>query len=173
MRKTRLLKHFLLLFALIAGSMSVWADDETVTFPTTDSNSTLTLPYVLVGTTNVTVTIKSGKTIQIKTTNQTLNNTSVTKYLSVGGAGNYNEASIQFNVTGECSIKVYYASGSSGRYVALYNSDNEQIGVATTPTNGTSGSTVNYTFTNIEAGSYAIASSNSGLEIYMIEITYK
>ena len=121
----------------------------------------------------VTVTIKSGKTIQIKTTNQTLNNTSVTKYLSVGGAGNYNEASIQFNVTGECSIKVYYASGSSGRYVALYNSDNEQIGVATTPTNGTSGSTVNYTFTNIEAGSYAIASSNSGLEIYMIEITYK
>ena len=30
MTKTRLLKHFLLLFALIAGSMSVWADDVLV-----------------------------------------------------------------------------------------------------------------------------------------------
>ena len=39
MRKTRLLKHFLLLFALIAGSTSVWAEDSSYTITFKDSGN--------------------------------------------------------------------------------------------------------------------------------------
>ena len=99
----------------------------------------------------------------------------VSKFVSFSGSGNYSEASVQFTTTAASSITVYYAgnvSGGSGRKVALYNNS----GLVSTTTTETIGKGVNnvvsYTFTDVDAGSYAITSSNSSIEIYAIVITY-
>ena len=87
-----------------------------------------------------------------------------------GGGGSYSEISIQFTTTSTSNITVYYAGGN-GRYAALYN-ENGQVEKATAATTGTGTSNiVSYTFENVEAGSYAITSAGSSMEIYAIVIS--
>ena len=124
----------------------------------------------------VTLTPKSNKTAEIKTcTSTTVGGNTVSKYVAFGGAGNYSELSVQFTTTAKASITVYYAgnvSSGTGRKVALYNNGG-LVSTATTETTGSGVSkVVSYTFTDVEAGSYAITSSNSSIEIYAIVITY-
>lgn len=121
---------------------------------------------------NTTVTVKSGKTTEIKAGSTTIANTEITKYVSFGGGASYNELSIQFTTSKQANITVYYASsGSTQRYAALFNSSGK-IATATTPTVPSTSTIVSYTFENIEAGSYAIGSSSSGLDFYCIVIEY-
>ncbi len=120
----------------------------------------------------LTIQPKSGKTAEIKNCSSTqLGNYTVSKYISFNGGGSYSQLSAQFTITKTANITVYYA-GSSGRATGLYNSDG-LVEEATTKTIGTGPSNiVNYTYTNVSAGSYAIASTNSSIEVYAIIITY-
>ncbi len=149
-----------------SGSSSTTATVLTLNSFTTETLSSNTT----VG--DLTVTIKDGKTIQIKDCDSTtIAGTAVTKYVYFGGGGSYSAASIQFSTTATANITVYYAGGS-GRYAALFNSS-EKIATATTATTASGvDNVVSYTFENIEAGSYALASNNSSLEFYAIVITY-
>lgn len=119
---------------------------------------------------DLTVTIKSGKTTKIETTSCTIENTSITKFVSFGGGGSYSELSIQFALSKTSNVTVYYAGSSNGRYAALCDSSSNKT-VSTVATTGTgSNNIVSYTFENVEAGSYAITSNNSSIEIYAIVI---
>ena len=142
---------------------------------TTANNTFLTLNDFTVGTISsstsvgsLTITPKTNKTAEIKTCTKTIDEQSISKYLYVGGMGSYLELSIQFSIEKAANITVYYA-GTAGRYISLHN-ESESI-KATTETTG-SNNIVNYTFDNISAGNYAIASAGSSLDIYAIVINY-
>ena len=116
----------------------------------------------------LTINPKSGKTCAIYSCDKTLNSTSVTKYINLGGAGSFDELSIKFTTTKAANITVYYGSGSEGRKVKLMTSDNSTEASTTT----TKGGIVNYTFSNCSANTYSVASTNSGIDIYLIVIEY-
>ena len=116
----------------------------------------------------MTVYIKSGRQTTISEKTVTIDDISITKNLKLGGAGSYTELSLQITIDTKSNITVYYAA-DSGRYVNLINS-NEEKTAATTLTTG-SGNIVNYTFENIEAGTYSLASNNSSIFIYAIIIS--
>lgn len=118
---------------------------------------------------NCTITIKSGKIAEIKTCEETIESTTINKYINFGGGGNYSQLSIQFKTTKKANITVYY-SGGSGRYAKLF-SDSEAIETATTATIDAS-TVVSYKFENIEVGNYAITSAGSGMQFYCILIEY-
>ncbi|MDE7263509.1 MAG: InlB B-repeat-containing protein [Anaeroplasmataceae bacterium] len=114
----------------------------------------------------------STKTMKIVSTDITLGGEAITKYVNVGGGGNYSDLSIQFTTTGVANITIYYANpGSSGdRYIAMYT-PNAIVAHTTTGATGGAGP-VSYTYENMEAGSYAVTSAGSGLNIYLIIIEY-
>ncbi|MGM9857767.1 MAG: hypothetical protein ACI311_00715 [Bacilli bacterium] len=119
----------------------------------------------------VTITVKDGKTSEIVDCDSiTINDTSITKYVNFGGGGNYSQLSIQFQTSGISNITVYYAINKDGRYAALFSEDGSSI-ISPNPTTSDN-SLINYTFENVAAGSYAVASSSSGLHIYAILIEY-
>ena len=123
------------------------------------------------------LTIVVGKTTKINKYESTIEDTTITKYVSFSGGGSYSSAAIQFTTTSTANITVYFAgnvSSNVGRKVGLYNTDGlvdtstvESIGSAASD----SSKIVSYTFENIEAGSYSIASTNSSIEIYAIVIS--
>ena len=99
-------------------------------------------------------------------------NQQLTKYFKVGGGGSYTSLCVKFNTTAKANITVYFASGGETnlRYAALYDSANNKT--ESTVGSSSKSSIVNYTFTNVSAGNYSIASSGSGLNIYLIVIEY-
>lgn len=123
------------------------------------------------------LTIVVGKTTKIAKYNTTIEDTTINKYVSFGGGGNYSTAAIQFSINSTSNITVYFAgniSSNVGRKVGLYNNNGlletstvESIGSATTDTS----KIVSYTFENVETGNYAIASTNSSIEFYAIIIS--
>ena len=116
---------------------------------------------------NLTINIKDGKDVKISNVNVTIDGIIVTKNLKLGGAGTYSELSLNFNVDATSNITVYYAA-SDDRFVNLIDSNEKKVS-ATTKTTGEN-NIVSYTFTNVEAGSYSIASNNSSMFIYAIVI---
>ena len=166
----------------ITGTLTLYAKwEENTSSQTTDTaitfNDFTTGSFDSSLTSNgVTITPKSNKTSEVKTCDSTtVGGNTVSKYVAFGGAGNYSNLSVQFTTTAASSITVYYAGNVSsgvGRKVALYNNSG-LVSTATTETTGSGvGKVVNYTFTDVEAGSYAITSSGSSIEIYAIVITY-
>ena len=119
----------------------------------------------------ITINPKDGKTSKVVECDPiTINDSSITKYINFGGGGNYSQLSIQFQTSSKANITVYYAIDKDGRYAALFSEDGSSL-VAKNPTT-INNSLINYTFENIEAGSYSIGSSSSGLNIYAILIEY-
>ncbi len=119
----------------------------------------------------ITINPKDGKTSKVVECDPiTINDSSITKYINFGGGGNYSQLSIQFQTSAKANITVYYAIDKDGRYAALFSEDGSSL-VAKNPTT-IDNSLINYTFENIEAGSYSIGSSSSGLNIYAILIEY-
>lgn len=155
--------------------------NEDTPTPADPTESTVTLTFndfatgsISAATTvgNTTITVKSGKTSEIKTASTTIADTEITKCVSFGGGASYSELSIQFTTEKQANITVYYASsGSTQRYAALFNSSGK-LATATTPTVPSTSTIVSYTFESVEAGSYAIGSSGSGLDFYCIVIEY-
>ena len=118
------------------------------------------------------LTLKTGKTIDIKTCNVTVEGETITKCVKFGGGGSYTSGCINFDLVGEADITVYYAGGSN-RYPALFNSTGE-VSRSDVATTGEGDSYVqSYTFENIAAGNYSIASVSSSMFFYAIVINYK
>ncbi len=120
---------------------------------------------------NTTITIKADKKININETSTTINGNSITKYVYFDGGGNYSQLSVQFTTTATANITVYYA-GNADRKVGLYNESGNVTEATTLTTGAGNNNIVNYTFTSVGAGNYAVASTNKGIEIYAIVITY-
>lgn len=120
----------------------------------------------------LTIIPKTDKTCKVSETKQTLAGYTVTKYINFGGGGDFNSLSLRFTLEKNANITVYYASGgSSVRYAKLSNDDTSFT--ATTPTIvGSANSIVSYTFNDISAGEWAISSSGSGIDIYLLIIEY-
>ena len=112
---------------------------------------------------------KGEKNVSIVSCDKEIASTTISKYVSLGGVGNYNSACIRFTTTKTANITVYYAGGAD-RHAALYDSTNSKT-EAETPTIDTN-TIVNYTFESISAGEYAVCSAGSGLSIYCIVIEY-
>lgn len=136
-------------------------------FTTGDITSTTTLN-------NMTLIVNT-KTVAIAEFSEaiTINNQTINKYVAFGGGASYTDGCVKFTTSASANITCYYSSGgSSQRYAAIFN-ESGKIATATTPTTASSATTiVNYTFSNIEAGSYAIGSSGSGINIVAIVIEY-
>ena len=119
---------------------------------------------------NITI-VGNGKTATITATEQTLNGQIITSFVKFSGGGSYTMGCINFDTQEKANITVYYENtGSNTRYAALFDNSNTKF-TATTEATSTAG-IVNYTFTNIAAGSYSVASAGSGLNIYLIVIEY-
>ena len=120
----------------------------------------------------MTITYKTGKNLKVETTSASIDGNTISQYLKLGGTGTYSELSVQFTTTASAKITVYYAAGTAGKYVKLLDSDCNVLEISTTPTEGSTSTMVSYTFDSVEAGSYAIASTNSSVYIYAIVIEY-
>ena len=124
------------------------------------------------------ITLTTGKTISINSYNTEINGTNITNYVSFSGGGNYSSASVQFKTTASANITVYFAGNvgsSGGRKIGLYPKSGTSQESSTTSIGSASGDAtkiVNYTFENVSAGDYAVASTNSSIEIYAIVISY-
>ena len=162
----------------VTGTLTLHAKWTEITTPSTGAvvytlndftNGTIT-EDTTVG--DLTVTVKSGKTTEFKECTATVNEETLSKYVSFGGGGSYSQLSIQFTTSATANITVYYAGSSNGRYVGLYTSAGLQETAETATTGTGANHMVSYTFEDVEAGNYAVSSTNSGIEIYAIVITY-
>ena len=157
----------------ITGPITLYAKWEATSSQSTTS-TVLTFNNFATGTLSSETTVDNlklilGKTVEIKTCNTTVNETTISKCVKIGGKGDYSSACVQFSTTATANITVYYAAGS-GRVPVLYNSNGEveKSNIETT----TESDIKNYTFNNVEAGTYSIASSSSSMHFYAIVITY-
>ncbi|MCI5604917.1 MAG: RICIN domain-containing protein [Clostridia bacterium] len=117
----------------------------------------------------LTLTATSAKTMKVSTSGElTVNGTSYSAFLALGGSGNTSYRSMKFDVAGPCTIKVIAkSSGSSDRTLAVSNGS-DVLGTITAPTTLAEGT---YSYTG-GAGTIYIYSQNSGINVYDISVTY-
>ena len=119
---------------------------------------------------NYTVYATSSKTVSITSASGALNvnGTSIDSYLGLGGSGSSSYRNISFTTTKSAKITVYYAAASN-RYLGLYNSSGLiETSLATVDNN----TILSHTYSTVDAGSYYIASTGSGINVYCILIEY-
>ncbi|MDE6660838.1 MAG: InlB B-repeat-containing protein [Anaeroplasmataceae bacterium] len=167
--------------AALTQNVTLYAKWEEVSENPSTNKITITFDSLATGTVT-TITTSTGATLQkgnsskdikVAEASNTVNGTKLSKYVSVGGGGNYTDLSIAFTTTKKANITIYYANPGSKddlRYIALYTADGLISQDATGAPSG--GSIVSYTYANMAAGSYAATSKGSGLNIYMIVIEY-
>ena len=115
-----------------------------------------------------TLMAKSDKTMKIEKGSATVEGITYTNVLKLEGKGNIEYRSIKINVTGAATIKVIAKNnGSSERPLGLLDSQGETLQSFASPSNA---AILTYTVTS--AGTYYIASLNSGINIYGIIIEY-
>lgn len=96
-----------------------------------------------------------------------LNGTTYSKYLGLGGGGNTSYRSVAFEVSGPCTIKVVAkSSGSSTRTLAVCGDSGNRL---TTLSCSSSIGAKTYSYTG-NAGTIYIYSTNSGINIYGITV---
>ncbi len=111
-----------------------------------------------------TVYATSAKTVSTPYSAATLNETTFTQTLALGGGGSYNTyRAVGFTADKGTTVTVY-ASGASGRYLALSTSDGVES------KQEVSSSIAEYTFTTASSGTYNLMSTSSGINIYYISV---
>ena len=151
---------------------------ETPEIPTDSTTTYISFDSFKVGQINSNTTVngvvlntKSGKTVEVKNYNKNVGGQNINSYLYLSGGGSYSELSVNFDITANSTITVYFSStGTSTRYPALYNSN----GLVQKATTGSSSNTTisSYTFNNISNGNYSLCSYSSGINIFLIVIEY-
>ena len=116
---------------------------------------------------NLTLIATSSKTMQVKSNNVTVDGTSYTYCLALGGAGNTSYRSVKVPVDGASTIKVTLDAGAS-RTLVVANSSGSQLGTISADTTAATRS-FNYTG---GAGSIYLYSSNSGINLYKIQVDF-
>ena len=149
---------------------------ETPDTPTDSTTKYISFDSFTVGKINskttingITLNTKTDKTVEVKSSNKTVDGQDISSYLYLSGGGSYTELSVNFDVNATSNITVYFSStGTSTRYPALYNSD----GLVAKATTGSSSSTTisSFTFNNVSSGNYSLCSSSSGINIFLIVI---
>lgn len=168
-------------------SDDVVTDDSTSDDTTTEDNTTTVTgtdvtwnfgsgSFVNLGTLSSSVTVDdltinatSSKTVKVSTSGSyTVNGTSYSTMLALGGGGNTSYRSMAFNVTGPCTIKVIAkSSGSSTRYLAVSDGSNVLGTMAQTSTLAET----SYTYTG-GAGTLYLYSQGSGINVYEVSVDY-
>jgi rhamnogalacturonan endolyase len=118
---------------------------------------------------DLTLLATSSKTMKITTSGAlSVNGTSYSTFLALGGSGGTSYRAMKFDVTGPCTIKVVSkSSGSSARTLAVSNGSSV-IGTISAPTSLDEGT---YSYTG-GAGTLYIYSQNSGINVYDVSVTY-
>lgn len=114
-------------------------------------------------------TLTSGSSIDANT--KTLDNgIEVTKRLKLGGAGSATSKSVIFKTEGPAKVSSYaVSSGDSVRYLALYKDDGTEVSRQEALVAGNIITEATYEIE--DAGSYYLASTGSGINIYYLSVT--
>ena len=111
----------------------------------------------------LTIHADSNKDVAIALANTSCGDVNVTKYLQLKGGGSTTYRCIEFTLTENGSVVVYYKA-SAGRHLVLNN------GTTTISSDDTTGNLQAYTFENVSAGTYYLYSAGSGIDVYLISI---
>lgn len=115
----------------------------------------------------LTLIATSSKTMQVKSENVTVDGTSYTHALALGGSGSTSARAVKVPVYGKDNIKVTLkSSGSSTRTLVVADASGKQLGTISA---GSSASTGSYYYTGGEGYVY-LYSSGSGINIYKIQV---
>lgn len=104
-----------------------------------------------------------------KTYSQGSDNLEFTSRLQLGGSGSVTSRNVNFNVTGPCKIEVWAVSGNSEYQRDLMISDGQNSSTLLTTTADLQKGTYEY---KGSGGKIYIFSSNSGINLYGIRVTY-
>lgn len=119
---------------------------------------------------NLTFYANSSKTMKVSSCSMSLNGTTFTRYLALGGSGSISYRSVKVPVNGACTIKVALkSSGSSTRSLIVADQNGNQLSSLSAHA---SISYEVYQYTG-NGGSLYFYSSNSGIHLYQIEVTQK
>ncbi len=146
----------------VTGTNKTWnmADSSFVNLGTLSSTVTAD---------DLTINATSSKTVNVSTSGgYTLNGTTYSTMLALGGGGNTNYRSVKFDVTGPCTIKVIgKSSGSSTRTLAV--SDGSSVLGTMSETSSLTENSYSYTG---NGGTIYLYSQGSGINIYQISVEY-
>lgn len=118
---------------------------------------------------DLTINATSAKTVKVSTSGAyTVNGTSYSTMLALGGGGATGYRSVAFNVSGPCTIKVVgKSSGSTTRTLAVSDGTNEIGTMSQTSTLAEN----SYSYTG-GAGTIYLYSKGSGINLYEISVNY-
>lgn len=116
----------------------------------------------------LTLNANSSKTMKVASCSLSLDGTTFTKYLSLGGSGSTSYRSVKVPVNGACTIKVTLkSSGSSTRALVVADQNGNQLSTMSASSDISNGT---YQYTGSGSSLY-LYSSNSGINLYQIEVT--
>ncbi len=116
--------------------------------------------YNVVLSSNSVLQATSDKKVEVKTTSISYDGQQFNKYVSMGGKGSKTNRSIKLTLNNRSNVRIYGA-GTSGRVLAIYDSEYNNI-LAELNVN----SDISHKDAILDAGEYYIASTNSGLNFY-------
>lgn len=117
-----------------------------------------------------TVLATSSSTVTIDGNKKEIDGLKFTQRIKLNGTGKVDSRSIKIEVASAATVVVYGMSGSSGKIRTLALFDSTFTPIDETQTNdGNAIAKLEYTLN--EAGTYYLASTNSGINIYYISIT--
>ncbi len=119
-----------------------------------------------------TIKASSSGTVSVNSNSKSIDGFSFSYRLQLGGAGKADYRSIQITVTGACTIRVYGMSSSSGTSRTLQLYDGEWTALDDTGFVNDGASIGSYEFTLEAAGTYYLASTSGGFNIYMVSVVY-
>ena len=120
----------------------------------------------------LTIAATSDKKVTIAAAAKTIDGISFTHVLKTGGTGSATARSLQFAVTGACTIEIYMISANttSERTLNIYAGSYSGTPI-TTMTAGTTASKQSYNYTGGATTIY-LGSANSGINFYAINLIY-
>ena len=169
---TKTKKMILLAIMAVVSSVSYAATNLSLRFTVNDTVSAAT-NNIAIG--DFTIAASSNKKISISASKKTIDGVSFTHCLKFGGTGDASGRYVSFAVEGPCTIKTYGTSSSSTSERSLtISSGNSPLGTAMKTGYCTSSSAPvaeEYNYTGGATTIY-IYSSNSGYNVYGIDVTY-
>ena len=169
---TKTKKMILLAIMAVVSSVSYAATNLSLRFTVNDTVSAAT-NNIAIG--DFTIAASSNKKISISASKKTIDGVSFTHGLKFGGTGDASGRYVSFAVEGPCTIKTYGTSSSSTSERSLtISSGNSPLGTAMKTGYCTSSSAPvaeEYNYTGGATTIY-IYSSNSGYNVYGIDVTY-
>ncbi len=163
-----ILATFCMAIMLLAGMGPVEAKADSVSWNFKNSG------FKDLGTISSSVTVDgltliatSSKTMSVKTDSQTVDGTSYTHALALGGTGSTSYRAVKVPVSGSDTIKVTLrSSGSSSRTLVVADASGNKLGTITA---GTSAALGTYSYSG-SAGYVYLYSAGSGINIYKIQV---